>query len=326
MSMITSRRNLLGAATLLATPAIVTAQPAWPVRPIRMVVPFAAGGGTDVLSRIYAQRMTELLGQPVLIDNRGGSGGNIGAEMVVRAPPDGYTLMITSNGPSTVNRFLYKDMSFDPIKDLMPIGLVFRIEQLLIIYPGLPVTTVAEFIAMAKAKPGEVNFGSGGSGSSLHLAGELFKLRARVNLTHVPYRGGGPAMADLTAGNIQAVFDSMPSALPQVRGGRVRALAMCGLKRHPLLPEVPTMQEAGVEGYNAGTWIATFAPLGTPASVLEKFAATSRAALAEPALRDALARAGGDAESSTAQELTDLMVRETAQWGEVVREAGIVAN
>ena len=322
----TSRRNLLGAATLLATPAIVTAQPAWPARPIRMVVPFAAGGGTDVLSRIYAQRMTELLGQPVLIDNRGGSGGNIGAEMVVRAPPDGYTLMITSNGPSTVNRFLYKDMNFDPIKDLTPIGLVFRIEQLLIIYPGLPVTTVAEFIAMAKAKPGEVNFGSGGSGSSLHLAGELFKLRARVNLTHVPYRGGGPAMADLTAGNIQAVFDSMPSALPQVRGGRVRALAMCGLKRHPLLPEVPTMQEAGVEGYNAGTWIATFAPLGTPASVLEKFAATSRAALAEPALRDALARAGGDAESSTAQELTDLMVRETAQWGEVVREAGIVAN
>jgi tripartite-type tricarboxylate transporter receptor subunit TctC len=326
MSMNTSRRNLLGAATLLATPAIVTAQPAWPARPIRMVVPFAAGGGTDVLSRIYAQRMTELLGQPVLIDNRGGSGGNIGAEMVVRAPPDGYTLMITSNGPSTVNRFLYKDMNFDPIKDLTPIGLVFRIEQLLIIYPGLPVTTVAEFIAMAKAKPGEVNFGSGGSGSSLHLAGELFKLRARVNLTHVPYRGGGPAMADLTAGNIQAVFDSMPSALPQVRGGRVRALAMCGLKRHPLLPEVPTMQEAGVEGYNAGTWIATFAPLGTPASVLEKFAATSRAALAEPALREALARAGGDAESSTAQELTDLMVRETAQWGEVVREAGIVAN
>jgi tripartite-type tricarboxylate transporter receptor subunit TctC len=185
---------------------------------------------------------------------------------------------------------------------------------------------VAEFIAMAKAKPGEVNFGSGGSGSSLHLAGELFKLRAGVNLTHVPYRGGGPAMADLTAGNIQAVFDSMPSALPQVRGGRVRALAMCGLKRHPLLPEVPTMQEAGVAGYNAGTWIATFAPLGTPQAVLEKFAATSRAALAEPALRDALARAGGDAESSTAQELTDLMVRETAQWGEVVREAGIVAN
>lgn len=322
----TSRRNLLAGATLLAAPSIVTAQPAWPVRPIRMVVPFAAGGGTDVLSRIYAQRMTELLGQPVLIDNRGGSGGNIGAEMVVRAPPDGYTLMITSNGPSTVNRFLYKDMSFDPIKDLLPIGLVFRIEQLLIIYPGLPITTVAEFIAMAKAKPGEVNFGSGGSGSSLHLAGELFKLRAGVNLTHVPYRGGGPAMADLTAGNIQAVFDSMPSALPQVRGGRVRALAMCGLKRHPLLPEVPTMQEAGVAGYNAGTWIATFAPLGTPASVLEKFSATSRAALAEPALRDALARAGGDAESSTAQELADLMVRETAQWGEVVREAGIVAN
>jgi len=318
------RRSLV--VGLLAAPAIANAQAGYPNRAIRVIVPFAAGGGTDVSARIWAARLSESIGQPVVIDNRGGSGGNIGAEAFIRSPADGYTILLTSNGPLTVNRYLYRDMNYDPLRDLMPIGLVFRIEQLLVVNPAVPARNVQELIALAKARPGVLNYGSGGTGSSLHLAGELFKLRAGVNLTHVPYRGGGPAMADLIAGNIQAMFDSMPSSLPQIRAGTVRGLAMCGARRHPLTPDLPTMEEAGVPNYVAGTWIAIFAPVGTPPAIAARFGEISRNALAEPGLKEALARVGADAESSTPEELHAIMVRETAVWGEVVREAGISAG
>jgi len=318
------RRSLV--AGLLAAPAIANAQAGYPNRAIRVIVPFAAGGGTDVSARIWAARLSESIGQPVVIDNRGGSGGNIGAEAFIRSPADGYTILLTSNGPLTVNRYLYRDMNYDPLRDLMPIGLVFRIEQLLVVNPTVPARNVQELIALAKARPGVLNYGSGGTGSSLHLAGELFKLRAGVNLTHIPYRGGGPAMADLIAGNIQAMFDSMPSSLPQIRAGTVRGLAMCGARRHPLTPDLPTMEEAGVPNYVAGTWIAIFAPVGTPPAIAARFGEISRNALAEPGLKEALARVGADAESSTPEELHAIMVRETAVWGEVVREAGISAG
>ncbi len=318
------RRSLV--AGLLAAPAIAHAQAGYPNRAIRVIVPFAAGGGTDVSARIWASRLSEIIGQPVIIDNRGGSGGNIGAEAFIRAAPDGYTILLTSNGPLTVNRYLYRDMNHDPLRDLMPIGLVFRIEQLLVVNPAVPARNVQEFIALAKARPGVLNYGSGGTGSSLHLAGELFKLRAGVNVTHIPYRGGGPAMADLIGGNIQAMFDSMPSSLPQIRAGTVRGLAMCGARRHPLTPDLPTMAEAGLPNCVAGTWIAIFAPVGTPPAIAARFGEISRSALAEPGLKDALARAGADAESSTPEELHAIMVRETAVWGEVVREAGISAG
>lgn len=319
-----TRRGALIAA--LAAPAIARAQAPWPNRPIRLVIPFAAGGGTDVAGRVYAARMSEVLGQQVLIDNRGGSGGNIGAEAVVRAAPDGYTFLMTSNGPSTVNRFLYKDMTFDPQRDLLPVGQIFRIEQLLVVTPSLPANSVAEYIALARARPGEITAGSGGSGSSIHLALELFKLKTGLNIVHVPYRGGGPAMTDLMAGTIHSMFDSMPSSLPQIRAGRVRPLGMCGTRRHPLLPDVPTIAEAAVPGYDAGTWIALFAPVGTPPAIVQRLSEVSAAALAEPGLRDGLARVGADAASSTPQELAALMQRETIQWGEVVRIAGITAN
>ncbi|WP_270936221.1 Bug family tripartite tricarboxylate transporter substrate binding protein [Falsiroseomonas oryzae] len=319
------RRTALAA--LLAVPAVARAQGTYPNRPIRVIVPFAAGGGTDVSARIWAQRMSEIAGHQLIIDNRGGSGGNIGAEAFIRTPPDGYTILLTSNGPLTVNRYLYRDMNHDPLRDLLPIGQVFRIEQLLVVNPtAMPVANLQEFIAQARARPGAINYGSAGAGSSLHLAAELFKLRARVNLTHVPYRGGGPAMQDLVAGNIHCMFDSMPSSWPQVRQNTIRPLAMCGSKRHPLLPNLPTMTEAGVPDCVAGTWIAIFAPLGTPAPIVARFAEMSRQALAEPALREALARAGADAEWAPAEELHATMVRETAMWGEVVREAGISAS
>jgi tripartite-type tricarboxylate transporter receptor subunit TctC len=321
-----SRRGaLLGAAGLLAAPA-VHAQAPWPNRPIRVILPFAAGGGTDVAARVYVVRLAELLGQPVVIDNRGGSGGNIGADLVVRAPPDGYTILLTSNGPSTVNKFLYKDMTFDPERDLAPVGQILRIEQLLVVTDSLPAKTVADYIALAKAKPGVITAGSGGSGSSIHLALELFKLRTGLNIVHVPYRGGGPAMTDLMAGTIDSMFDSMPSSLPQIRGGRIRPLGMCGTKRHPLLPDVPTIAEAAVPGYDAGTWIALFAPVGTPPAVIQRINEASAQALSEDATRTGLARVGADAASSSPADLASLMRRETEMWGEVVRTAGIVAN
>ena len=326
--MIRRRTALAGllAAPTLAAPRIADAQAGFPNRAIRVVVPFAAGGGTDVTTRIWAQRMAEIAGQQFVIDNRGGSGGNIGQEQFVRSPPDGYTILVTSNGPLTVNRYLYRDMNHDPLRDLLPIGQIFRIEQLLVVHPSFPANTVQEFIAQARARPGQVNYGSAGAGSSLHLAAELFKLRARVNLTHVPYRGGAPAMADLVSGNIHCMFDSMPSSYPQIRAKAVRPIAMCGDRRHPLLPDMLTIQEAGVEGYSAGTWIGLFAPVGTPPAIVARHAEWSRQVLAEEPLREALARAGSDAAWMPGEELHALMVRDTALWGEVVREAGIVAN
>jgi len=317
------RRALLAAP--LALPAVALAQ-SWPNRPVRIIVPFAAGGGTDVATRVWVPRMSELLGQQVVIDNRGGSGGNIGAEAFVRGANDGHTFLLTSNGPLTVNRYLYRDMQHDPLRDITPIGIVFRIEQLLVVHPSFPARNVQEFIAQAQARPGQINYGSGGAGSSLHLAAELFKLRARVNLVHVPYRGGAPAMQDLVAGNIHCMFDSMPSSFPQIRAGAIRALGMCGTKRHPLLPDVPTMTEAGVENYAAGTWIGTFAQNGTPPAIVARFAEAARQSLGEAAMGQALARAGADAAWEDAAALHATMVRETAVWGEVVREAGITAS
>jgi tripartite-type tricarboxylate transporter receptor subunit TctC len=317
------RRAFLAAP--LAMPAVALAQ-AWPNRPLRLIIPFAAGGGTDVAARVWVPRMSELLGQPVVIDNRGGSGGNIGAEAFVRSPNDQHTFLLTSNGPLTVNRYLYRDMQHDPLRDMTPIGIVFRIEQLLVVHPAFPARTVQDFIAEARARPGQINYGSGGAGSSLHLAAELFKLRARVNLVHVPYRGGAPAMQDLVAGNIHCMFDSMPSSFPQIRAGTIRPLGMCGARRHPLLPDVPTITEAGVPNYEAGTWIGTFAQNGTPPAIVARFAEAARQSLGEPAMAQALARAGADAAWEDAAALHATMLRETAVWGEVVREAGITSG
>jgi tripartite-type tricarboxylate transporter receptor subunit TctC len=318
-----TRRSLIAAAAA-ALPLPAFAQAPWPSRSIRLVVPFAAGGGTDVVARIYAAKLGELLGQPVVIENRAGAGGNIGIESVVRAAPDGYSFVLSSNGPVAVNRHLFRDMPFDPARDLLPVSMTFRIEQALVVNPGLPARNVQEFIELARKR--ELNWGSGGSGSSLHLAGELFKLRAGVNLMHVPYRGGGPAMSDLVAGNIHSMFDSLPSCVPQIRGGRVRGLAICAARRHPLVPELPTMQEAGVQDYVAGTWGAVFAPVGTPQPVIARMVAASREALTHEPTRESLARAGGDAEHSTPEELAATLRAEIELWGQVVREAKITAS
>lgn len=320
------RRHLLTAGALLAMPAIARAQGSFPNRPIRLVVPFAAGGGTDVLARILANGMTERLGQQVIVENRTGAGGNIAMEYVVRAPADGYTLLMGTNGAIAVNRHLYKGLSFDPLKDLAPISLAFRIEHLLAVNANLPAKNVQELIAMAKAKPGELTFGSGGTGSMIHLAGELFKLRTGIDIVHVPYRGGGPAMNDLVAGTISMMFDSIPSADPQIKAGRVKALAVCGAKRHPLLPEVPTMVEAGVPNYEAGSTGGVFAPKETPAEIIGALNKSVADCVANAAFKEQLFKAGGDAEASTPAALMTMSVQESALWEKVVDEAKITAN
>jgi tripartite-type tricarboxylate transporter receptor subunit TctC len=278
-----------------------------------------------VLARILANDLGARLGQPMVVENRAGAGGNLAMEAVIRAPADGYTLLMGTNGAVAVNRHLYRGLPFDPVRDLAPVSLTFRIEHLLVVRPDLPARSVAELIALARARPGQITFGSAGSGSMIHLAGELFRLRAGVDLTHVPYRGGGPAMNDLVAGTIDVMFDSLPSAEPQVRAGRVRALALCAPQRHALMPELPTMVEAGVPDYAARTWGGVFAPVGTPQPVVERLGRAIQEAAAAPGFRAQMARSG-DAGASSPEELARMVREESATWGQVVREANITPS
>ena len=324
-----SRRHLLAGAAAapigLSRPGLLRAD-SYPSRPIRIVVPFAAGGGTDVLTRILARGMSEKLGQTVVIENRTGAGGNIAMENVVRSPADGYSLLMGTNGAVAVNRHLYKNMGFDPLTDLDPVALAFRIEHLMAVTASLPANSVAEVVAKAKAEPGTLTFGSGGSGSMIHLAGELFRFRTGIDIVHVPYRGGGPAMNDLVAGNISMMFDSLPSATPHVRSGRVRALAICGRTRHPLMPELPTMEEAGVADYAAASTGGLFVPRGTPAEIVAQLNGAVKALAEDAAFREQLARSGGDAAASSPAELSAMMRQESDQWAQVVQAAGLSAN
>lgn len=324
-----ARRHLLAMAAAapfgLARPGLLRAD-SFPSRPIRMVVPFSAGGGTDVLARILARGMTEKLGQQVVVENRTGAGGNLAMENVIRSPADGYSVMMGTNGAVAVNRHLYRNMGFDPLAELAPVSLAFRIEHLLVVTAGLRARSVAELVALAKAEPGTLTFGSGGSGSMIHLAGELFRIRTGIEITHVPYRGGGPAINDLVAGNISMMFDSLPSATPHVQGGRARALALCGLQRHPLMPELPTMREAGVADYAAASTGGLFVPRDTPSEVVARLGAAVRELVENPAFREQLGRSGGDAAASSPAELAAMMAQESEQWGQVVRAAGLTAS
>jgi tripartite-type tricarboxylate transporter receptor subunit TctC len=324
-----SRRLLLGAAAALAlatTARPVFAQGWAPSRPIRFVVPFVAGGSTDVAARLIADRMGEILGQPVVVENRGGSGGNIGAELVVRAPPDGHTILMGVTGLLTTNPHIYKAMSFEPAKDLAPVSMAYTSDLVIVVPNTLPVSTLREFVDYAKARPGQLSFGSSGHGASTHTAAELFRLAAGLDMVHVPYRGSGAAMNDLIAGTIQMMLIQISGAVGQIRDGQVRALAATGPRRYPLLPEVPTVGEAGWPGATATSWGCVMAPAGTPAPVI---AALNRAvvqALATPAVQQRLAAAGLEGESSTPEELARFVAAEREKWGRVVREARITVD
>jgi tripartite-type tricarboxylate transporter receptor subunit TctC len=319
-----SRRRLLGGLALaatVATPLGAFAQ-AYPAKPITIVVPFAAGGTTDILARVIGQALTKDLGQTVIVDNRAGAGGNIGAQFAAKSPADGYTLFMGTVGTHAINQSLYKKLPFDPIKDFAPLTRVAMVPNLLVANPVKPYKNVKELIAYAKANPGKVNFGSSGSGSSIHLSGELFKAMAKVDMVHVPYKGSAPAVTDLLGGQIDVMFDNMPSAIQHVRNGRLRPLAVTTARRSPELPDVPTVAEAGVPGYEATSWFGMFAPAATPAPVVARLNAALAKVLADPEVKKKLAEQGAEPYSEKPEQFAEFIRQETAKWSKVVKDSG----
>jgi tripartite-type tricarboxylate transporter receptor subunit TctC len=318
---------LLGAVALLAAAAASAATPAaipavYPTQPVRLVVPFPPGGGADNLARTIMPRVEALLGKPIIIDNRPGAGGNLGAELVARAAPDGYTLLYGTNGTHSINASLYRQLRFDPVKDFAPVSRLTTIPALLIVNAALPVASVADLIRLARAQPGKLNFASAGNGTTSHLAGELFKTMAGVDIVHVPYRGGAPAAIDLIGGQVQMMIDVMPNAYPLVRSGRVRGLAVSTAQRVGAAPEFPTIAETGVPGFEASAWDGVLAPAGTPEPVIDRLNAAIREALKDPALVEALARLGAQPVTSTPQEFAHHIQTSTEKWAAVVKTSG----
>lgn len=295
---------------------------AYPVRPVRLVVPFPPAGAMDTLARTLAQNMSESLGQQVFVDNKPGAGGNIGANEVAKSAPDGHTLLIVSVGHA-VNPTLYKKLAYDPIKDFEPVSLLAIVPNVLVLHPSLAANSVPELIAQAKAKPGEINYASAGFGTSIHLAGELFKQAAGVDLKHVPYKGSGPAVNDLVGGHVQVMFDSITSARPHIEAGTLKALAVTGARRSPALPALPTLAEAGLPGYEVTPWFGLFAPKGTPEEIIVRLNGEAKRILALPAVADGLAKLGVEPIASTPKELESHLRAESDKWRKVVRDAGI---
>jgi len=310
------------AAAALAVAGTVGGQ-SFPSRPVTLTVGFAPGGGTDTAARIIAQKLSENLGQSVVVDNKAGAGGNLAAQHIAMAAPDGYTIHLTSVGPMSVSPHLVKDLAFDPKRDIAPITMGVVFPNVMVVHSGVPAKTLDEFVALAKQKPGQVNYASAGVGGAGHLAGELFKERAGINMIHVPYKGGGPAMADLLAGRID-MYIVVPSTVAQhVEAGKLRALATTGAKRSSTMPSVPTVAESGYPGFEATNWYAFVAPGKTPKDVLDFWNRELTKVLNDPQVRAELAKHGLDPAPGTREELAQYFERESQKWGKVVRDAKI---
>jgi tripartite-type tricarboxylate transporter receptor subunit TctC len=294
----------------------------YPDRPVRLVVPFPAGGGADTLARIIMPRVAQALGAPIVIDNRPGAGGNVGAEIVARAAPDGYTLFYGTNGTHAINQSLYTQLRFDPARDFAPISRMTVIAAMLVVNPDFPATSVEELIQYAKAHPGAVNFASAGNGTTSHLAGELFRTMAGIDIVHIPYRGGALAMTDVVGGQVQMMIDVMPNAYPLVQGRKVRGLAVTTARRFPAAADFPTIAASGVPGYDVSAWDAIFAPAGTPTQVIDRVNAAVRRALEDPEVAESLLRHGAQAVPGTPDELARHVAAETDKWAKVVRKSG----
>lgn len=320
-----NRRNLLlssliCAAALAAAPVETRAQ-TYPSKPIRLVVGYAAGGSTDQIARILGQRLSEELGQPVIVDNKPGAGATIASEFVAKSAPDGYTLFMSTIA-NTINTTLYKRLSFDFERDFAPVSLVATVPNVLVVNPNVPAKTVKEFIALVKSKPGELYFGSSGSGSSVHLSGELFNMVAGTKLTHVPYKGSAPATVDLMSGQIQAMFDNLSTSLPYIKSGKLRAIAVTSAQRSPAAPDIPTMAEAGLPDCEVLSWFALVAPAKTPQPIIDRLNAATVKVLNEPAAKQQIATLGADPVSSAPTELATFIASETAKWAKVVQASG----
>lgn len=315
---------LAAIAAPLLMPGIICAQN-YPARSIRFVVPFAPGGGNDILGRIVAQKLHESLGVPVVVDNRGGAGGTIGTDIVSKAPPDGYTMLI-NNVSLAVNVTLYSKLPYDTLKDLEPVSLAGRQPNILVVHPSLPVRSVKELLALARAKPGQLAFASGGIGSSSHLSAELLKYMTKIDLVHVPYKGMGPALIDLVSGQTQLAMATMASALPHIRNKRMRPLAVSTGKRVAVVPDVPTMMEAGVKDFEYSTWYGMLVPAGTPQAVITRLNAELVKALAMPDVKERFRAQGVESGSTTAQEFKAFLNAEVQRWAPVIKASGMKVN
>ena len=306
-------------------PTIAEAQ-SWPNRPVRLISPFAPGGGADITSRAIAQKLSTTLGQQVVVENRGGAGGMIGVDMAAKAPADGYTMVLGTIGPIAINPSLYKKMTYDPMRDLIPVSQAANALNVLVVHPSLPAKNVKEMIAIAKARPGQMNYGSSGPGATDHLAGELFNVLAGVKMVHVPYKGGAPAMLDLVAGNVQVVFSTVSTAVAAMDSKRVRPLAMTGNQRFELMPDLPTVAEAGLKGFEVNNWYGVFLPSGTSKEIVAKLNVEVVKALAAPDVKKRLIEAGIVATSSSPEGFTSYVKAEAAKWAKVIKEAGITVE
>jgi tripartite-type tricarboxylate transporter receptor subunit TctC len=310
---------MLGLSTLLAGPALA----AWPDRPIRLIVAFPPGGGTDIVARLLVPELSRRLGQPITIDNRGGAGGNIGTDAVAKSPPDGYTLLMGNIAPNAINASTFRHLPYDPEKDFSPISLVAVTPNILVVNPSVAVNSVAELIALAKAKPGSMNYPSAGRGTSSHLAGELFNTMAKTEMVHVPYKGGGPAFNDLLGGQVQLFFATMPAAMPFVKAGKLRPLAVTSSQRSTTLPNLPTISESGLPGYSAVTWYGLLAPKGTPPEVVQRLNREINEILRLPATNEQLVAQGFEPAGTSPAEFAAFIGSEIVKWGKVVKAAGI---
>ena len=320
-------RTLCIGAALAAVSATASAQGApeagFPSRPIRMIAPSSAGGPVDVMARVVAQGLTEVLGQQVVVDNRAGAAGLIGAELVATAIPDGYTIMFGFSGPLVIVPHLGGKTPYNTLKDFAPVSFAIQGPYILLVRPSLPVNSVKDLIALAKQQPGKLNYASGGNGTGIHLAGELFKMTAGVNIVHVPYKGAGPGMTALLANEVDMMFNGLAPAIPHVKSGKLKGLAVGGTKRSALLPDLPTVAEASGLDFNTTGWYGILAPARTPRPIVMKLHAATVKALATPAVRDTLARQGVESVGSTPEEFAKLIRDEWSKWEKVIRTAGL---
>ena len=313
---------ILGLFTALLANAAAQSQ-AYPSKPVRLIVPFAPGGTTDVLARLVAQKLTDSLGQQFIIENKPGAGGNIGTELAVKSPADGYTLVMSFDGTMAINPNTYAKMPFDPQKDLVAVANVAQVPLLIVVHPGVAAKSIAEFVALAKASPGRINYSSAGHGSTGHLTGELFRLRAGIEIVHVSYKGGGQAVQDLLGGQIQMLVTALPTVEGHLKGGKLRALAFASSKRVPGAPEVPTFAESGYPGMEVSSWYGILAPAGTPQEIVRRLNAEINRVLLAPEVRERLTALGAEPTGGSPEQFAQVIRVDTARWAKVVSDAGI---
>jgi tripartite-type tricarboxylate transporter receptor subunit TctC len=308
---------------MLSLVPLYAAAQAYPAKPVHIVNPFTAGGPVDLLARAVGQKLTEAWGQPVVVETRAGAAGNIGIEYVAKQPADGYTLLVMPTGNAVVNQHIFPKLPYDPLRDFAPVTLLATVENVLVVHPAVKAASVQELIELARASPGKLTYSSPGVGSQAHLAGELLKSMAGIDIVHVPYKGMAPALNDLLGGQVSMMAVSMSSGLKQVQAGKLRALGVASLRRSAAAPDIPTVAEQGLPGFEALSWYALMAPAGTPKTIVDRIAAECAHALRAPDMRERLVALGADPVGNSPAELAEMLKRESARWGELVRKAGI---